>query len=362
MRTLLPFVLLIAGCASTSLPIPEDWTSVPRATMIRTVTVSPEGAVAHGPAAMPRETAEGTIRVEGNRLMNGGTPLTEAFGDIDSFDFLPSRDEVIFSAKKDGGYDIGLVASDGSVLNWLPADPVDEVAVQWAPRGNKVSYIVRARAGDLVRTFHIPSSFSFVVDFGPATVHALAWDAAAERYAVAYSTIATSDRVEMVRYDGTERREVVAPAARIDAGLVAFAPDAFAMKPPDLRYGERVPVVVWVADQFAWDDARGRLMKDVRHVAVVTTRKPGEALWKAIREASWADSTRIAVIQEEGATQADTLANPSTIFISGDRVVKPGHYERSGNVLRVAPPAIQSFAAGFIADQWKRTGPPNGSR
>src|SRR6185436_6161380 len=179
------------------------------------------------------------IRVEGGRLFNADKPITDAFAAIDSFDYSASRGEVVFSARRDAGFDVGLAAADGSVVNWLPNDPSDEVMVEWAPRGNKISYIVRAPTGDLVRTFHIPSSFHFVADFGAATIHALEWDATAERFAVAYNTLDASDRVEVMRYEVKERRMAVPPAARIAADVLPFAENAFLLRPFDLRYNEK---------------------------------------------------------------------------------------------------------------------------
>lgn len=336
-------LLLLTGCVSTStstLPIPADWTTVPAATRIPTVTLG----YSQGPVDTP-------VRVEGNRIMRGDKPLTEAFAAIDSYDYSASRDEVIFSAKRGASFDIGLAAGDGSVTNWVPADPSDELNVQWAPRGSKVSYIVRAPLGDVVRTLHIPTSFQYAIDFGPARIHAVAWDPPAERYAVAYSTLDASDRVEELRYDGTGRKVTQQPSARMAAEVLPFA-GAYALRPFGVAYKEKLPVVVWVADSLAWSDARGALMKNARAAMIVTLGPPGAGVWTKIRETAWLDPSRVYVVNAIG---------EGTLSIVGDDKVPAGRYRQTGSVVAVAPAAIQSFAAGFITEQLKRTSHTNGS-
>lgn len=339
--------LLATACATTS-GIPPAWTSLPEATRIRTLSLGSDGRV----TIMAPPPVDSPIRVEGNRLYRGEKAITEAFAAIDSFDYSTSRDEVIFSAKKEGGYDIGLAAGDGTQTNWIPADPADEQRVQWAPRGNKISYVVRAPLGDVVRTLHVPTSFQFSIDFGAARVHALAWEAAAEKYAVSYSTLDASDRVEVLHYDGSQRSVAVPPSARIPADVISFAPNAFAFRPQDLRYGEKLPVVVWVTDRFEWSDARAALMKNARTAIVVVKGKPDAKLWQSIAETAWLDASRTYVVGARNETAVSIVADPA---------LPAGRYQRTGNVVAVSPAAIQSFAAGFIADQLKRTGPTNGS-
>jgi hypothetical protein len=333
--------LLLAACASTTTPIPADWTTVPAATRIPTVTLG----YSQGPVDTP-------VRVEGNRLMRGDKALTEVFTAIDSYDYSASRDEVVFSAKRGASFDIGLAAGDGSVTNWVPADPADELKVQWAPRGSKVSYIVRATLGDVVRTLHIPTSFQYAIDFGPARIHAVAWDTPAERYAVAYSTIDASDRVEVLRYDGSDRKVTQQPSSRIAAEVLPFATGAHVLRPFGVGYNEKLPVVVWVADSLAWSDARGALMKNARAAMIVTLGPPGADVWTKIRETAWLDASRVYVVNAIG---------EGAVSIVGDDEVPAGRYRGSGNVVAVAPAAIQSFAAGFITEQLKRTSHTNGS-
>ncbi|MEO8381768.1 MAG: hypothetical protein ABI779_19050 [Acidobacteriota bacterium] len=349
MRFLIPIALLVTGCASSIQRIPASWTAPPLAVRIREVALDATGNVTQ-PGMPPLKP--GTVQVAGNQLRNGDRVLSEVFSAIDSFDVSESRGEVVFSAKREASFDIGLVATDGGATHWIPAEPSDEVHVQWAPRGSKVSYFVRAPLGDLVRTFHVPTSYQYALDFGPATLYDLGWDPQAEHFAVSYSTVEASDRVEAMRYDGSERRMVIPSASSIAADVLPFAPGTIALRPLDLRYDQRLPVVVWVADRFEWSDARAALMKDAEVALLVTTRAPDEALWKAIRETPWLDASRMVTV---GARAAEGTS------IVGDPSVPAGRYRRSGRVVAVAPPAIQSFAAGFLADQWKRTSPTHGS-
>jgi hypothetical protein len=355
MRRALPFLLLLSACASTQ-PIPETWLSTPSAARVRTVVLDDSGRVTHA----LRPLKEGPVTVDENRLVRDGKPLTEAFSAIDSYDYSESRDEVVFSARRDAGFDIGLVAGDGSKTNWVPADPADEIQVQWAPRGNKASYVVRAPLGDVVRTLHIPTSFQFAIDFGPATIYAVGWDPAGDKYAVAYSTIDQSDRVEVLKYDGTQRRVAVKPEQKIAADVLSFAPGAYALRPQDLGYTEKVPVVVWVADRFEWSDARASLMRNAR-VAVIVTREPGEVLWRAIEESPWLDASRAWVVGTSARETSRERAGIRPTFIVPDPSVPAGRYRRNGDIVAVAPAAIQSVAAGFIADQLQRTTLQNGS-
>lgn len=353
MRRALPFLLLVAGCASSGssfVAIPAAWSDIPRANRLGTIAVDDKGSVTEA----PRPPKNSPVRAEMNRLVRDGKTISDTFAAIDSFDYSASRDEVIFSAKRDAAssFDIGLAAGDGAATNWIPPDPADEVAVQWAPRGNKVSYIVRAPLGDVIRTFHVPTSFQYAVDFGVATIRDVAWDPQAEKFAVLYSTPDASDRVEVLRYDGSERRVAVAPTGKINADLMPFAPQAFVLRPPDLRYNEKLPVVIWLSEDSSWNDARAALMRKARVAVIVTTKAPDAALDRVIAETPWLDAQRVFAVNamRAGATS-----------IVGDAAIPTGRYRSSGPVVSAAPAAIQSVAAGFIADQVNRTGSTNGS-
>ena len=356
MRGALPFLLVLTGC-STLQSVPETWLTTPAAARIRTISLDERGQVTQ--ALLPLRPEP--VSVEQNRIVRDGKRLTEQFTAIESFDYEETWDEVIFSARRDGGFDIGLAAGDGSKTNWAPADPADEVQVQWAPRGYKASYIVRGPHGDVVRTLHIPTSLQHAVDFGPATIHDVAWDPAGEKYAVAFSTLDASDRVEVLRYDGTGRRVAIPAAQKLAADVISFAPGAYALRPFDLRYGETLPVVVWLAERFEWSDARAALLREAR-AAVIVARSFDDALWKTIGETPWMDPHRAWVVLNVGRASARPgRAEAHPTFITPDAAIPPGRYRQTSNVIAVAPAAIQSFAAGFIADQLKRNRHTNGS-
>ncbi|HJT17524.1 MAG TPA: hypothetical protein VJ853_09060, partial [Thermoanaerobaculia bacterium] len=191
--------------------------------------------------------------------------------------------------------DIGLVSLDGSDIHWVPEDPADETDVQWAPRGNKISYIVHARTGDLIRTVHVPTSVQLSVDFPFTTVRSLAWDKEAERYAVVLTSPDASDRIESMKYDGTARRTDVAPKTKLDVAEEPFA-GALLMRPSTMHYGEKLPLVIWVADPpFVWNDKLGALMRDKRRACAIMRSAPDAAFLNAVRAVPWIDSSQISV-------------------------------------------------------------------
>ena len=354
MRPIAALSILLAACATTDSlqPIPPEWTAVPRTGRIRSLTLDAEGNVGTLPDWKAGLTAP--IRVKNNRLYNGDKALTDAFEAIDSFDFSEPRGEVVFSAKREGGFDIGLVSSDGSPINWLPPDPSDECAVQWAPRGNKVSYVVRASGGDVVRSFHVPSSVHLNVPFPLGTVHALAWDPLAERFAVAWSSPEASDTVEVMRYGGEERKVVLPSKDRIDVEIEPLGRGSLLLRRRDVAYGERLPLVVWIVDDLGWSDARAALLRSARVACIVTTRPPDEALWKAAAERAWIDTGRAYVV---GGTSAAPSPGPA-VRITADGTVPEGQYRVSGRVVAVAPAVVQSFAAGFVPAHLRASAPP----
>jgi hypothetical protein len=339
-------VVALIGCATTTRPVPKTWTALPRATQ-----VSPNDLARITGVTVLREKAPTSIRNVDGQLVDGAVRVTEKFDDIQSFDVHQARGEVIFSAKREHGYDIGLAATDGSKTNWLPADPADELDVVWAPRGNKVSYVVRAKSGDFVRTLHIPTATALSVEFPLATVHALAWEPQAEKYAVAVSSATTSPHAEFLKYDGRERSVVIPPSARIDAEVDLFGPDAIVLRPRELQYNERLPVVVWLGDPHVWSDARAALFRGAR-VGLIVTEKSSDELYARIGETKWLDGSRMYVV---GARREGAMSIVSAPSVAG------GRYRVDDTVVSAAPDVIESLAAGFIADQLKRTDPTNGS-
>ncbi len=240
------------------------------------------------------------VHVHDGNLVNGDKVLTPQFAAIQSFDVSLERREVVFSANRSDNFDIGLVSLDGSDVHWFPSDPADEIDVKWAPRGNKVSYIIRMRSGDVVRTVHVPTATQLSVDFPYATVRSLTWDPAAERYALVVSSPDASERTESMKYNGEARRIDVASRIRLD---VAEEPvgGALLLRPSVMHYGERLPLVVWVADPpFVWNDRRGALMRNQRVACAIMRRAPDDAFWDAVRAIPWIDMDRVSVKKTTG--------------------------------------------------------------
>lgn len=247
---------------------------------------------------VPHPTAG--VRIADGKLYNGDKALTPQFVAIQSFDVSLERREIAFSAKRKDNFDIGLVSLDGSDVHWVPEDPADETDVQWAPRGNKISYIVHAPVGDVVRTVHVPTAVQLSVDFQYATVRALAWDKEAERYAVVLTSPDASDRIESMKYDGTARRTDVAPQSRLDVALEPLG-GAVVMRPSVMHYGEKLPLVVWVADPpFVWNAERGALMRGKRVACAIMRHAPDAAFLEAARATPWIDTTRVSVRRVAG--------------------------------------------------------------
>jgi hypothetical protein len=341
----LPFLSVLAGCAST---IPSEWRSVPQAPFIGSISLGEDGKVTQ----VQPEKARSPIRLVGNAIANGEKKLTEEFKAVDSFDLSESRGEVVFSVKRKNDFDIGLVAVEGSDISWVPNDPADEVAVQWAPRGNKISYVVRSKFGDIVRTVHIPTAFNLSIDFPFSRVHELAWDPKGERYAVVYSSPITSQAADVLKYDGGQRVAAVPAASKIDFDIQPSTGDAILLQPFDIRYGEKLPLVIWCDDdRLAWNDARAELLRTAR-VALIVTSKADGALLQRVKESPVLDSGRLFAVncEVEGA-----------LTLKADADMRPG-YRREGNVVTVAAADVESFAARFIARELERTSPPNGSR
>jgi hypothetical protein len=352
--TLLP--ALLSACATTAPEIPKAWLDVPRATQLRTVSYDADGKLRTNTAPVLSLRAPSGVRIRDNALERNGKPLTPAFPAIDSFAVSEERKEVVFSAKRVDSFDVGLVSIDGSDIHWVPEETADEIAVQWAPRGNKISYLVRTSTGDLVRTVHVPTASQLSVGFPGSIVRALAWEPAAERYAVIVESPESSPRVEVQKYGGEEQRTAVPPSTRLDVETEPLAGNSV-MRPVSLRYGEKLPLVVWIAkERFAWNDARAALQQNARVAVAIVTAEPDAAFWAAAKAIPWLDLSRTYVVS----ASATRNPQPATI-IEPDPSLPAGRYRRADNRLLVPPPVVESFAAGFIADQLKGTRPPNGS-
>src|ERR1700719_2617848 len=126
-------------------PIPSSW-SVPA-----TATVDPAAVCARIHCRVPDHADVRIVTtMAGSKLVRGEKELTPAFLAIDSYDVSAERKEVVFSAKRKDNFDVGLVSIDGSDIHWIFEDPSDETMAEWAPAGNKVSFVMHMPSGDML--------------------------------------------------------------------------------------------------------------------------------------------------------------------------------------------------------------------
>lgn len=361
--------LVLTACASSvppsaapgDEPIPAEWLQLGESPRYPALSYDAGGVLLH----VPRTAASAGVRVVqvggGSKLVKDDKELTPSFLAIDSFDVSLERREIVFSAKRTDNFDVGLVSLDGSDIHWIPEDPADEVGVQWAPRGNKVSYVVRSRGGDLVRTVHIPTSMQLTTEFPFGRVHALAWDPRAERYAVSWSSVDAADRIEVMAYAGNERNLSVAPAVKLPVEVEPIG-GALMLHPAGVRYNEKIPLVVWrTGDRNEWSDARGALERDVTVACAVIDRDPDDAFWAAVASIPWIDSGHAYVIGVKMAAPAgvpvprEAAAPAGATWVVPDASVPAGRYRKRDNIVSVAPALVQSFGAAWVAHQFEGT-------
>jgi len=279
-RAGLLFPILVACATSKTVP------QVPHAAQISDLCAKIECA----------KRATSSVQIVDGKLVSDGKELTPQFAAIQSFDVSLDRREIVFSAKRKDNFDIGLVSLDGSDIHWVPEDPADETDPLWAPRGNKAAYIVHGKAGDSVRTVHVPTATQLTVPFPYATVRAIAWDAPAERYFVVLSSPNASERIESVKYDGQAPRIEVAPEVTLDVAIGPIG-NALLLRPASIRYGEKIPLVVWISNpQYRWDDDRGTLMRNKRVACAIMPHAPDDAFWAAVDATPWIDANHVYVI------------------------------------------------------------------
>ena len=347
----LPFLTVFLACATTSLPVPKAWMSTPQARRVGPVELGADGNVRAVPRpAAPTENVRIETRADGAVLVRDGAVLTPPFAGIHSFDVSLDRREIAFSAKRADNFDVALVALEGSPVNWVPEDPADETDPKWALRGNKFSYVVRTPSADYVRTVHVLTAFQLTIPFADSVVNSLVWDTASERFAVTFESPESSERVDVMKYAGDDRRSVVEPAVRLDYTLEPFGSTSLLMRPSSMRYEEKLPVVVWMTTGRLneWDDARAALLQSTRAACIVTTGAPDETFWDRVRAIPWADTTRMFIVNPT----ANPITAPSgVIVISGSPDVASGRYRRKEGSILVAPAGVKSFAAGFVSEE-----------
>ncbi|HVR43628.1 MAG TPA: hypothetical protein VMS56_09310 [Thermoanaerobaculia bacterium] len=303
---------------------------------------------------------------EGDSLVHwapSGEGLVRAgpFRGIDSFDVSPDGLEMVFSALREESFDVGIASTDGGEPRWIGPDPLEERMVSWAPRGNKVTYRIEGVAGAVLRTVHVPTGFQLGVALPQSSVGALAWEPRAERFAVAVSSASSAGRVDVLRYGGEERRTVIPPSAVLDAEAdhLPGVAGAVLFHPARLRYGERVPVVVWVTGEtaFEWSAPRAEVHQNRNVATVVVSAKQAAAgaLWDAIAELAWADPSAIfAVVPPAAAGAAAGIPGRAGITVLTTRDAAGGG---GSDVVRSSTDDLESFAARWLESHLKETRP-----
>jgi hypothetical protein len=247
--------------------------------------------------------------------------------EIDSFDVDPKEKEIVVSARRSGSYDVALASLAEPAVTWIAPDAADEISVSWAPRGNKVSYALLADGGTVIRTVHVPTSFQLTVDYPRESASVASWEPAAERFAVVVTSADSSDRVEVVKYGGEEKR-VVLPAEITrerawDQLPTSNGESLILASPQSTRYGEKYPVVVFVrsGNRFAWEDTADEVW-GLGNAAISFARE-GQNLANAIdalREVPWVDRDRIIVVVR-AELERKVTSLPVRILRSGGRIV-----------------------------------------
>lgn len=325
------------------------------------------------------ETIVAIVRAETGetlaRLDADGTArqLFEPIRRIESFDVSPDGKEIVFSGDRTGNLDVGLVSTSGSDVRWVGPDPAEERSVSWAPRGNKVTWIVETATGALIRTVHIPTAYQLVIDLPFASAESLSWEPRAERFAYVRTSLADGTSVETARYGGDERRTLVPPSGGFGGEpdvLVNAGVAAVAFAPRGLRYGERRPTVVWVVGRTEAEEAsRYAISGGAGHV-VVTAGEPGPTFWDALAALSWIDPARVFVVDTTGRALLAPGRGVTRVGIAVAATAPPPGAvsesvwgERDKQVLLAPADAARviPFAAAYVMEKISRSARANGS-
>jgi hypothetical protein len=311
------------------------------------------------PRILPRSDAVLGIATtkDGESLLRIGTAdtrtLTPSFRAIDSFDVSPDEKEIVLSADAGNGFDVALVSAEGDSPRWIFPDQLPERMVSWAPRGNKVSYVIETDEGSILRTVHVPTAFSLAVDFPLKRVEQVSWEPKAEKLAVLVSSFDRGSAIEWLRYGG-EDREVVLSTSGGEGNGVDRVGGALVQPPEVTRYGQRYPLVVWVepGDALRWKAIRQTVRKLETGTAVVSPWSVGPDLWKALLGLPWVDKERLIVVYNQPPPAEFTMPSGITVVVPSPqlkdryRVVRGAH--TTVTVPLRPPEEIEAFAAGWI--------------
>lgn len=261
--------------------------------------------------------------------VNGSGAVRKVVGDLkelESFAVSPDEKDLVLSSRRASGHDVALVALATGKVDWIQPDPADEVGVTWAPRGNKVSYLMQTFSGPVIRTVHVPTGFQLPVELLMRHVTKLAWDPKAERFAVVSSSPSASDRIDVMKYNGEERVVARPPDATVTGEperLPSGGGEGVLIRPASLLYHRRYPLTVWLSsDPSRWSAARTEGFRESMNGMIVTRRSNLTArFWEAIAGIPWADPRAITIVSTEPVTKK--VADGYAARLPGVRIVAP---------------------------------------
>lgn len=283
-------------------------------------------------------------RAEGELIVRltaaGANDISPVFPAIDSVDVAPRGDEIVFSARRESGFDVAIASTDGTKLNWVAPDPADEVGVTWAPRGNKISYLIRRLDSTIVRTVHVPTAFQLTFDTPYMAVRGVAWESRAERFAMILDGPTASPHIDWIEYGGGKREALVAPrdvVAREPEPMAFGSATALLLAPAAIRYGEALPLFVRLTeDPLSWSPDLRDLASLGGGILVVPSGAWGDGsrLTELLNALKWVDAGKIVVIDP-----AARLAAGSSGFTTGRTLLTLGTKQAPGRVFsqRVLP-------------------------
>jgi hypothetical protein len=292
------------------------------------------------------------IRAEGERLVRFDGPrptaITRFFPAIDSWDAAPRGEEVVFSAKTESGFDVGIVSVSGGEISWVAPEPADERNVTWAPRGNKITYSFESVDATLVRSVHVPTSYQVMFDLPLTAVRQIAWEPRAERIAIVTESPGHGSGIDWIGYQGEGRANLVEAEDRVDSPeeiLLWEGGSGVLLGPRVVRYGERRPTVLWIEETnpFGFRPEVARLRREGIPVLTTTSGRVGNVA-AALAELPWFDSSTLYTVDVTGeAIGPDSDLQDTALY------VRQGAGSRGREGVDVIPGDETRFRAAAVA-------------
>ncbi|MGK2858171.1 MAG: hypothetical protein ACSLFQ_13295 [Thermoanaerobaculia bacterium] len=284
--------------------------------------------------------------------LSGENDVSGEFAAIDSMDAAPRGDEIVFSARRENGFDVAIASTDGTTVNWVAPDRADEVGVTWAPRGNKISYRIRGVDSTLVRSVHVPTSFQLTFDVPHMSVREIAWDSRAERFAMILDGPTASPHIDWIEYGGGGRATLAAPRDVVarEPERVTFGPrSSLLLGPATVRYGEKLPLFIRLTEEpLAWQSDLRDLESFGGGILLLSAKLWGDGarLTALLDELKWVDPAAIVVVDLAGA-----LASTGTGFTEGRTLVTLGTKRASDRFF--SQRELPGGGSVVVAEDWR---------